>query len=288
MAAGVKQQPTRARPPPPLMDLMVSVEKEEWLVQTVRSEQLLDAQSTAAPWNVHNVYAYLQEARPIDGFTALHLAAEMGFPSLATQIVEGGPPGSLVDRVDRLGRTPLMVASMCQQVEVITALLAAGAAIGVADHAGKQALHHAILPSKGACVTVNALLAARADANTQDENGLTPLMIATALDALPCMETLVRHGAKVICFDRDGRMPLDLAQGSRRERHIKNGTTHAKGHGRYGHTSGGRTFHRWDNLGSTEAQQLLLLEERTARRRAVPAFGEAEGRRLHAALPLLC
>lgn len=272
-----------AQRPPPLIELLESGEKEKWLLETVQSYALLEKTQTARPWSVHHVHEYLEAKRPLDGFTPLHLASKMGFASLCTAIVKGGTPNHLVDQRDVRGQTPLMVAASCSQVDAVKALLEAQADPLMQDDSGKSVLHHAIQKSPNSLNIIDILIGARADIEARDKIGVTPVSLAVCLKNQPCLEAFVKYGCKTINFDREGQTLLDQASVSRRSE--STATSCAKGH-----TAKSATWHRWDNLGESEAQKTVLLEDRITRRQLCTSsrVGQADLRRLHAAKPLLC
>eukprot|EP00927_Polykrikos_kofoidii_P040876 TRINITY_DN34864_c0_g1_i1.p1 TRINITY_DN34864_c0_g1~~TRINITY_DN34864_c0_g1_i1.p1 ORF type:complete len:325 (+),score=41.27 TRINITY_DN34864_c0_g1_i1:115-1089(+) len=313
-------------PRQPLYDLIVAGEKEDKIVQLIRSRRLFEEQRTAAPWSVTNQVHYLEMAKPADGRTALHIAAEKGHARLVEAIIRGG---ARVDLGDHRGCTALMIAAACGGVEVIVALLRAGSSPVMADRAGRQPLHHAMHDRDWAASAVKVIVGASADMEARDEHGLTPLMLGSAT-ASPGVDALINLGARVLAFDRDGRTPLHHARLTRRRQGrpipvcvtplqssslvLPEGTASPKNPlhdmptqntdvpesiieaARVSMDVETRTFlapcpkdyWRWDELGSTDVQKQLLYRERNWRRQGVPLLGVAERDRLHAALPLLC
>eukprot|EP00933_Yihiella_yeosuensis_P061745 TRINITY_DN64582_c0_g1_i1.p1 TRINITY_DN64582_c0_g1~~TRINITY_DN64582_c0_g1_i1.p1 ORF type:complete len:281 (+),score=47.85 TRINITY_DN64582_c0_g1_i1:67-909(+) len=269
-------------PPPPLLDLIASGEKEVVLVETIRSYSILEENHTAPPWSVHHVYKYLEAVRPSDGWTALHVCAERGYPLLCTAVVAGALPGQIHAK-DFMGLTALMVAARGGKTACVEALLTAGAAVEMTDNSGKTVLHHAVQDSRDAVAILSRLIAAGANIEARDDNGLTPLMVAVALNISACCDSLLEHGAKVLAFDRDGRTVLDFAHSSRRSAE-RTGATSARG---LGTAKRPPTWHRWDSLGETNAQKTVLLQERLARRSAAPGLDRGDRYRLIAGKPRL-
>eukprot|EP00931_Biecheleriopsis_adriatica_P057575 TRINITY_DN34174_c0_g1_i1.p1 TRINITY_DN34174_c0_g1~~TRINITY_DN34174_c0_g1_i1.p1 ORF type:complete len:291 (-),score=48.03 TRINITY_DN34174_c0_g1_i1:38-910(-) len=268
-------------PPLPILELLESGHKEQWLVERVRSPELLsEHKHSASPWSVSNVFLYLDVQRPHDGFSPLHVAAEKDFGRLIRAIVESGPP-SLLERADCFGRTPLLLAASASQVNAVQELIALGASLCARDTSGKTALHHAVQLTPRADVIVTKLLEADASVDALDEAGYTPLSYAVGLQAQSLIEIFLKSGANPISMDQDGRTLLEFA-GASRKSGLK---TSMRCQGTAGLVLKPEySYPRWDHLGSNEVQQSVLLEERIARRRAA-GFGKAESNRLRAAKP---
>merc|ERR1712176_1597861 len=73
--------------------------------------------------------------------------------------------------------TPLMLAAACPRHEFCGTLLELGALKELRDEAGRRALHYAAKQGQGA--TLTALLNARARVDEPDNDGLTPLLLAS-------------------------------------------------------------------------------------------------------------
>lgn len=100
---------------------------------------------------------------PKTGGTALHAAALHNRPECMPLLLRAG---ALVDSPTRVEkRTPLMLAAMHGKIEVLRALLAARAQVGLVDDRWYTALHHAAASGSTDCVA--ALLEAGADASAR-------------------------------------------------------------------------------------------------------------------------
>lgn len=99
------------------------------------------------------------------GRTVMHLAAEQGC-ARATCLIKAIRPPS-VDDLDNNWRTPLHWAVVCENPEVIRALLASGASQSVCDSSGRTALNYAIERGYHYC----ALLLSQAASSNQPELG---------------------------------------------------------------------------------------------------------------------
>jgi ankyrin repeat protein len=104
-----------------------------------------------------------------DGDTALHLACAKGAVEVVQILVDA--KGDL-NAQDNKGRTPLM--DSVEILEVAKLLIENGADLEVKDNKGNTALH--IACGEGAADVVQFLIDAKADVNTQNNDGMTPLI----------------------------------------------------------------------------------------------------------------
>lgn len=110
------------------------------------------------------------------------------------QAAEQLDPGPEVE-----GVTPLHTS---RHVDVVRALLRAGAEVAAVTSTGRTALHW--LVQTGPVPVVKELLKAGAPVNAQDHHGQTPLHLTD----LPWLQTLLEHGADPTLPDHAGRIPL--------------------------------------------------------------------------------
>jgi cytohesin len=140
-----------------------------------------------------------------DGGTALHRAITNGEIGSVKTLLDGNAD---VNAVDSGGRTPLHDAALGNWrnnvIEIVNLLLEAGAQVNVIEiKSGNTPLHTAVLYDK--LNIVEALLRAGADVNARDKWGSTPLHFA----ASPGTATaLLKAKAKVNAVDSVGRIPL--------------------------------------------------------------------------------
>uniref|UniRef100_A0A7S1WPN6 Uncharacterized protein n=1 Tax=Alexandrium catenella TaxID=2925 RepID=A0A7S1WPN6_ALECA len=264
--------------PIPLTEFIRAAKGEGWLLQVLGKSDLCEEHRTAKPWCVMNRHAYLEAPRELDGWTPLHVAAEMDYDRLATKIVADG---ARVDLQSHHGRTALMVAAEQGHLKTLKALLRLGASHSARDCSGKQALHHAVTTLPSAPEMVKVLAQARADVEARDQRGVTPLMVGAALQASAAVDVLLECGAARLGFDRHARAPLDHAFASSSSRRRPAAVALPR------QEQATRAYRRWDNLGEPGVQRSLLFEERTWRRKPVPVLGVDARDRLHAAMPQL-
>ena len=91
------------------------------------------------------------------------------------------------------GTTALIVASSGGHLEIVQALLAAGADVNAIIERGFTAL--IVASSRGHLEIVLALLAAEADVNARTENGFTALTAASSKEYQKIVEQLIKAGA---------------------------------------------------------------------------------------------
>ncbi|MHC5007117.1 MAG: ankyrin repeat domain-containing protein [Planctomycetota bacterium] len=142
----------------------------------------------------------------------LNLAARHGQVEVMGALVEAG---ASTTATDKRGRTPLMAAVQSRKPdkqEAIRFLIDNGADVNARDQLQGTALLRAA-GSFGDLDSVQVLLSAGADVNVQDKNGMTPLMWAARWGDAPRVEALVKAGAKVAVRDNSGKSALDWARG---------------------------------------------------------------------------
>lgn len=281
----MSQAQFRPRRPPPLAASILTGESEARLLQRVPHRSLLEEHRTAAPWCITNQRLYLEAPHVANGdesgATPLHLAAEQNLSRLAGNILAGG---ARVDLPDNKCRTPLMAAAESGNPDVVSVLLEARAASDALDASGRSPLHYAMTFAEGTAEAVRMLASARADLGARDCDGVTPLMVGAKCDAATAVEALLRLRASPFAFDRQGRTPLDFARGSRR-RPESPGATFAVPSSPLRAT---KCYPRYDHLGTSKVEQLLLHEDRTLRRRTVPELSLVEMACLRSGMPQLC
>ena len=101
------------------------------------------------------------------------------------------------------GSTALHMAVLCQRIDVIEALLDAGAPLEAKARNDTTALHCAAM--QGHTQTLRYLLDKHASLNARTADGETPLHLAVKTNNLNCAVMLLGSGADTDCTRSDGR-----------------------------------------------------------------------------------
>lgn len=139
------------------------------------------------------------------GSTPLHLAVVTRQFDVVHALVEAGADIN-ARTID--GNTPLALAASSNQIEVAKLLLDHGASISSVTR-GKGALAGSM--EKGSVEIIRLLLDAGAPVNYRDHSGATALFYAAYLGRADVVELLLDHGAEVNSATLDGRTPLHAA-----------------------------------------------------------------------------
>ncbi|KAF7280693.1 hypothetical protein GWI33_005550 [Rhynchophorus ferrugineus] len=157
----------------------------------------------------------LVESRDEDGFTPLHLAVIAGNTQLVTFLLANGAD---VNAVDNEKHTVVHWATVCGETTALRAVLAAGAPVSTPDVHGGYPLHYAAQMCGGdkdsslGLQVLHALLGHK-DINVSVEDGdrRQPLLWAASAGSVKALLALVRAGAPVEASDRDGLTALHCA-----------------------------------------------------------------------------
>lgn len=141
------------------------------------------------------------------GATLLHLAAVCRADCTVKILLNRG---ASVTATNLDGVTPLMMGCAGGSVEVVRALVEAGADPSVADDTKRTALHHAA--RLGSVAVIKYLLSLGVEIDPQDNDGNTPLHIASHFEAGPeVIMALLKGGANVLARNYDRLYPFSLA-----------------------------------------------------------------------------
>lgn len=168
----------------------------------------------AAGWgNAATVQAVLDgkpnvNERTDDRWTALMMAASRGDSGSIKVLIDAGAD---INDKNKWGQTALMAAARVGDFEKVAMLLQAGANVNEQDADGLTALAFACT-ADGALPSVQSLLAAKADPDLPDSEGVTPLMRAADMAAADKIAALLAAGVKKDVRDRDGRQAIDWAR----------------------------------------------------------------------------
>ncbi len=157
------------------------------------------------------VQAYFPSAAfNIETSTPLYYAARFGITSMVNMILAVQGTRDLEVRGGRRGSTPLHVASAMGRLEVVQALLAAGANAKESNAMGESGLEFATI--YGSLDIVKTLLDAGANPNSRDQHGHTPLYYAVKYGHKVCSMALLEAGADTTNIDGRGSDAATLAE----------------------------------------------------------------------------
>lgn len=176
-----------------------------------------------------------------DGQTALHYAAMMGHGGIARYLLENGAKancqdtsgstplheavrygntnealmllgiGAPVNAQDNLGKTPIMLYVPVEaQDKMYSLLISYKADVTKMDSYGDTVLHTATMTALPTGI-LTKLVAAGADVNARNKDGVTPLLIASQKEMLDHVEFYSSLGADIHSEDKSGITPLKVA-----------------------------------------------------------------------------
>jgi len=149
-------------------------------------------------------------ARPThSGATPLFVAAFDGFVDVLELLLHAD--GTSVDAPTKDGKTPFMIAASNGHWPAAKLLLAHGANINAADCEGATALHYMAGIDNDDVACMAALLAAGAALEVADGQGRTPLFRACQRESCVRAQALIDAGARVNVQDATGATPLHVA-----------------------------------------------------------------------------
>ncbi|KAG1682526.1 Transient receptor potential cation channel subfamily A member 1 [Nymphon striatum] len=144
--------------------------------------------------------------------TPLHMAAMFNHPDLVKYLVaEGGD----LEHYDIEERTPLLLAAVHQAWDSVILLMQLGAKITVTEINNRNIFHLMIL-NKG-CVNYfkSKIIAQNATVqkllNDKDNEGCSPIHLATRSGRMKCIECLILQGVDINCKNKEDQSPLHFA-----------------------------------------------------------------------------
>ncbi|KAL5094904.1 hypothetical protein Trisim1_003512 [Trichoderma cf. simile WF8] len=145
------------------------------------------------------------------GTTALHTAAQMGYSAIFEYLLKGG--ADIHAGAETAAGTPLHAAcTMIDGNPMIQRLIDLGAVIDETNEEGQTPLHIASLYGKPA--NLKLLINNGANIEARDGRSRTPVLFMSFEEQRKeCLRALIKHGADVNVADHDGRTPLYLAAG---------------------------------------------------------------------------
>ncbi len=160
-----------------------------------------------------------------DGVHALHVAAENANPEIAKSLLDREEAEVSISQLDGSQRMALHYAATNENPDVAALLVAAGADVNAEDEEGLRALHYAAANENPD--VADLLLDAGATLDAQDGGGRTALHIAAENPNPSVAQLLLEAGADADMDDRSGRTPLDrsIDQGNSRVLKMLRGAT---------------------------------------------------------------
>jgi ankyrin repeat protein len=109
-----------------------------------------------------------------------------------------------------------MAAAQEYQTGIAKYLLDKNALVNLSDHAGNTALHHAAAYTAWVSMgdMADLLIGNGANVNVTNNNGATPLMLASEFGHTGMVRSLLAHGANVHLKANDGQTALSWASGA--------------------------------------------------------------------------
>lgn len=150
------------------------------------------------------------------GLTPLQLAAGSGRRDLMALLIKHG--AQIDTPLSASGNTALGIAIIGRQWSSAEYLLGVGASATTIDHYGESVLHLLAFPGRDAAeekaksVLISRVVQQGSPLNHQGDRGLTPLMIAAALNNVSAVKQLLLLGADPAVRNRKGQTARDLAQ----------------------------------------------------------------------------
>ncbi|XP_027200011.2 LOW QUALITY PROTEIN: uncharacterized protein LOC113794122 [Dermatophagoides pteronyssinus] len=146
--------------------------------------------------------------RTKDGSTLMHLASAAGHPGTAMVFMK---KGVALHMPNKAGAKPIHMAASRGHTEVVKAIVQKGESVDSKTNEGYTALHIAV--QSGHAQVVEALIGMGAAVQQEaGKNGETPLHTAARIEnGRPCVEMLIKSGAKINAIDANGESPLHFA-----------------------------------------------------------------------------
>jgi len=135
--------------------------------------------------------------------TPLHIAASEGHLDIVNALIAAG---AHVNVKDNWGMTPINLAADKGHLNIINALIDAEADLNIGSNYGSRPLH--LAAAEGHLNIVNALIAMGVDVNIRNLYGYRPLHYATSRDHLEVISVLIAAGADINIQDDEGNTPL--------------------------------------------------------------------------------
>ncbi len=144
---------------------------------------------------------------PRTGYTALHMAAEVGAVSIIPMLIEAQIDVNVLSK-DGLDQTPLHVAAKHDRHRAAQALIDKAANASALDVGQNTPMHVAV--ESGSASVVGVLIRANGDINARNMRQQTPLHLAAKKGDASVIRTLLEAGADPSTTNKKGKKPLEL------------------------------------------------------------------------------
>jgi hypothetical protein len=161
-----------------------------------------------APYLLYLLMRSRPDARQLRGCTPLGLAAFKGDIAKINALLGKGAD---INQLDRAGHTALHLAVLNERVEVVRALLEAGAEVDITNQRfGFRPLH--LSARKGNAGVSELLIRYGSDLDAQSLRGKTALHLAATNGHLAVVKILLKYLARVDICDSNNKTPLQYAE----------------------------------------------------------------------------
>ncbi|XP_053348675.1 serine/threonine-protein phosphatase 6 regulatory ankyrin repeat subunit A-like isoform X1 [Clarias gariepinus] len=147
------------------------------------------------------------------GETPIHYCARIGNVAVLQEMLNNVPSNCLqtaINKQDKTGRSPLLLAAELGHMEVVRLLLERNARVDVFDEEGKSALH--LAAQQGHEDIADILLSYKAFVNAKTKLGLTPLHLSAQTGSSHLVQLLIKaHKAPIDALTLSKQTPLHLA-----------------------------------------------------------------------------
>ncbi|KAF5895516.1 serine/threonine-protein phosphatase 6 regulatory ankyrin repeat subunit B-like, partial [Clarias magur] len=145
--------------------------------------------------------------------TPIHYCARIGNVAVLQEMLNNVPSSCLqtaINKQDKTGRSPLLLAAELGHMEVVRLLLKRNARVDVFDEEGKSALH--LAAERGHEEIAHILLSYKAFVNAKTKLGLTPLHLSAQTGSYHLVQLLINtHKAPTDALNLSKQTPLHLA-----------------------------------------------------------------------------
>jgi len=160
-----------------------------------------------------SIWPELLEVRDGNGMTPLFLAAMVGQPEIVRLLLNSGAD---MHAANRFGAMPLHQAAYAGHRRIVEMLLERGEKVDVKDGDDRTALHLTAWNNRQEIALLLIEKGARVDTGDSAGKGATPLHYAAALGSADVARVLLEHCANIDAMAMEGATPLHIAVSRKR------------------------------------------------------------------------